>query len=508
MEDSDPDRLMSAGWRARAHHAKEKVKRVWKHPSPIPALQQSFFPRPLLSTQSTVASLAISGSQSTVMPISTFMTTSTSTSLFTIGTPSTLASETVVGDLGSLLDVWPLKAAYKTAADGARGIIEKKRSTTLSRTLADVQDRDIFLHLVTEVLRVLNDNPLLSGITLQGLAVILDLFPDDIDLGSLQGAFVDMLASLQDRLRAIRTVNNDLQMVPLLSALNALLDAVVRRGVSGLDREAIYNDLRALLAGLASHPNVMACFQALYAKQVLAIIGNDESLPMSVSRRGKLAFVLAGNVSSMATKFDLASTESAYQNFKEIFDFSIQDRWHQSLIYVDYLWQLEDFVLHSRFQSDICFQLGVVLRLEQIAVAQKDVAVRNSAIKFLTALRETPIPLVPEMAKNTLRRLERLERSTGDTKHDVAIPKPYQDDLRPVWDPAWLAAPKGILFKAVRDTDHRHATIDNIPAHLDTLKQTVEFHHSEIAQPSLEDVHSPLKIYYERGLASASNRTE
>ncbi|KAF9946150.1 hypothetical protein BGZ72_000635, partial [Mortierella alpina] len=519
MEESDPERLMPVGCYARAHNAKEKFKRVWKHQSPIPALQQSFFPRPALSTQSTqstVASLAMSDSQSTFMSVSTCTTTSTSTSPSTVGTPSTLASEHAVSDFGTVSDVRSLTAAYKTADDGARGIIEKKIYDIIKEfgqhqltfdtvhelvVLADVQDRDIFLHLVTEVLRVLKDKPLLSGITLQGLAVILDLFPDDIDLGSLQGAFVEMLASLQDRLRVIRTVNNDLQLVPLLSALNALLDAMVRRRAFGLDREAVYNDLRALLTGLASHPNVMVCFQALYAKQALAIIGNDESLPMSVFRRGKLSFVLAGNVSSMATKFDLASAESAYQNIKEIFDFSIQDRWYQGLIYVDYLvgqrswWQLEDFVLHSKFQSDVCFQLGVVLRLEQIAVGQMDVAVRDGAIKFLAALRENPIPLVPEMVQSTLRRLETLKSSTSGTKDDVATLKTNEGDLRPVWDPAWLAAPKGILFNAVQDRVRRDETMDTLPATLDTIRQAVV-----PPKPSLNDVHSALKTYYEQDL--------
>ncbi|KAF9928834.1 hypothetical protein BGZ67_006736, partial [Mortierella alpina] len=295
MEDSDHDRLMPVGWRARAHHAKAKVKRVWKHPSPIPALQQTVFPRPSLSTQSTVASLAISDSQSTFMSISTCMTTSTSTSPSTVDTPSILASETVVGDLGSVSDVRSLTAAYKTSDNGSREAIVKniysiikefgKHQLTFDTVqelviLADIHDRDIFLHLVTEILRVLKDKPLLSGITLQGLAVILDLFPDDIDLGSLHGAFVEMLASLQDRLHVTRTVNNDLQLVPLLSALNALLDAMVRRNVFGLDRQGVYNDVRTLLTSLTSHSNVMVCFQALYAKQALAIIGNDESLPM------------------------------------------------------------------------------------------------------------------------------------------------------------------------------------------------------------------------------------
>ncbi|KAF9556898.1 hypothetical protein EC968_007920 [Mortierella alpina] len=478
-EDGNSERTVPAGLRARAHNVKEKVKQAWKHASPIPPQQHSFFPRSSSPTESIVSSFAISDSQSSLTSQSTWMTTSTQS---TMGTLSTSSPENVLIDFGKLSDVRSLTAAYKSADDGARGIIEKtiydiikefgQHQLTFDTVhelviLADVQDRDIFLHLVAEFLRVLNDKPLLSGITLQGLAVILDLFPDDIDLGSLQGAFVEMLASLQDRLRVIRTVNNDLQLVPLLSALNALLDAMVRRGVLGLDREAVYNDLRALLTGLASHPNLMVCFQALYAKQALAVIGNDESLPMSVFRRGKLAFVLAGNVASMATKFDLASAELAYQNIKEIFDFSIHDRWYQGLIYVDYL----------------------------IAVVHIDVAVRDGAVKFLAALGENPIPLVPEMVQSTLRRLETLKSSMGGTKDDVATLKTYEGDLRPVWDPTWLATPKGILFKAVQNRDRHDATMDAIPVTLDTILQAVV-----VPAPSLKDVHSALKSYYEQDL--------
>ncbi|KAF9903588.1 hypothetical protein EC991_003541 [Linnemannia zychae] len=521
MEGNDPDRSISVRWRARAHNAKERVKRAWKHPSPVPALKQSCFPQPSLFTQSTVASLAISDSQATFMSASTCMNTSASISMSTMGTPLASESEIVVSDLGSASDVRFLKAAYNTADNGVREIIEQKIYDIIKEfgqhqmtfeivqelvVLADTHDRVLFLHIVTEILRVLKDKPLLSGIALQGLAVILDLFPDDVDMDSMQGAFVETLTSLQDRLRVIRTVNNDLQLVPLLSALNALLDAMVRRKVFGIDREAVYNDLKALLTGLTSHPNVMVCFQALYAKQALAIIGNDESLSMSVFRRGKLAFVLAGNISNMATKFDLASAESAYQNIKEIFDFSIQDRWYQGLIYIDYLvgqgswWQVEDFVTHSKFQSDVCFLLGVVLRLEQIAVVQTDIAVRDGAFKFLIALGDNPIPLVPEMVQSTLRRLETMRSSTCGTNDNVAALKPYEDDLRPVWDPAWLAAPKGILFKAVQDREHRDATIHNIPAQLDAIQQSIQSHHSKVARPSLEDVYSALKTYYEQDL--------
>ncbi|KAF9964876.1 hypothetical protein BGZ70_005791, partial [Mortierella alpina] len=482
MEGGDSDRFIPAGWRARAHHVKEKVTRPWKHPSSVPALQQSFFPRPSLPTQSTVASLAVCSFQSTLVSVSTCVTTSTSVTQSTAGTLWSLASGTVATELGEVSDVRSLKAAYEAVDGEARGVLEQK---------------------IYGVIKEFGQHPMTFDTVqeLVGLAVILDLFPADVDLGSMQGAFVEILASLQGRLRTIRTDNNELQLMPLLSALNALLDAMVRRKVFGLDREAVYNELRTLLTGLTSNQNVMVCFQALYAKQALAIIGNDESLPMSVFRRGKLAFVLVGNVTSMATKFELANAESAYQNIKEIFDFSIQDRWYQGLIYVDYLvgqrswWQLEDFVLRSKFQSDVCFQLGVILRLQQIAVVQTDIVVKEGAMKFLTALGDNPIPLVSEMVQSALRRLQRLPSSTGGMANPT-----YQGELRPTWDPAWLAVPKGILFKAVQDRDRRDATMDIIPGKLDAIHQTIQSQLSKVAQPSLDDVHSTLKTYYEQDL--------
>ncbi|KAF9920659.1 hypothetical protein BGZ67_001074, partial [Mortierella alpina] len=161
------------------------------------------------------------------MSVSTCMTASTSVSPSTVGTPSTSPSEPSVSAFDSVSDVRSLTAAYKSSDEGARGINEQqiydiikefgKRQVTFDTVqelvvLADIQDRDIFLHIVTEILRVLRDMPLLSDIALQGLAVILDLFPDDIDMGSMQGAFVEMLASLQKRLRGIRTFTNDLQL--------------------------------------------------------------------------------------------------------------------------------------------------------------------------------------------------------------------------------------------------------------------------------------------------------
>ncbi|KAF9946439.1 hypothetical protein BGZ70_003217, partial [Mortierella alpina] len=272
MESSAPERTIPVGWRARAHNTKERVKQVYRHPSPVPSLPQSFFPRPSLSTQSTVATLAISDSQSAFMSVSTCTTTSTSTNQATTATSVTLASGTIVGEVGSVTDVRSLMAVYQTADEGAREVIKTKFYDIIEGfaqgpktfdtvqelvVLAAFQDRDVFLHIITKILCVLKETPLLSGIALQGLAVILDTIPGGTDLTSLQGIFVEILTSLQHLLHAVRTVNNDLQLIPLLSAFNALLDAMVRRQVSGLDREAVYSDLRTRLTALTSNSNVM-----------------------------------------------------------------------------------------------------------------------------------------------------------------------------------------------------------------------------------------------------------
>ncbi|KAF9940343.1 hypothetical protein BGZ70_006344, partial [Mortierella alpina] len=173
------------------------------------------------------------------MSISTCTTSSTPTSQGT--TVTSLASGTVVTEVGLVTDVRSLMTAYKTADDGEREIIKTKMYDIIEvfgqgpKTFDTVQelvvlaafpDRDIFLHIIASIVCVLRETPLLSGVALQGLPVILDTIPGDIELGSMQGVFVNILTSLQHLLHATHTVNNDLQLIPLLSALNALLDAM------------------------------------------------------------------------------------------------------------------------------------------------------------------------------------------------------------------------------------------------------------------------------------------
>ncbi|KAI8594621.1 hypothetical protein EDD21DRAFT_409672 [Dissophora ornata] len=161
MENNDPRRYIPAGLHARFHHAKEKVKQVAKTPSQISTPHQYFFPRPSLSIQSN------NGSQSASVSVSTCMSTSTLTTQSTVGTPSALVSEAVVNGVGIVSHVHSMTAAYKISDDIAQEIVDNKVYDIINEfgkspitfdtvqelvVLANIPDRDIFLHITTKIL--------------------------------------------------------------------------------------------------------------------------------------------------------------------------------------------------------------------------------------------------------------------------------------------------------------------------------------------------------------------
>ncbi|KAI8596324.1 hypothetical protein EDD21DRAFT_8271 [Dissophora ornata] len=231
MENSDSHRHIAAGLHARLHRLNEKIKQIAKEPSQIATPQQYFFP---LSTQPTLASLANTDPQSASVSESTCMFTSTLTTQSTVGTPSVFAPEAVVSDIGIASHARSMAAAYKID-NKVYDIIKEFGGSPITFdtvqelvAMANIPDRDIFLHITTKILNVLRDMPLLGSIPLKGLAVILDSFPEKIDLGSLHGTFLEILKPLQARLSSIRTASNIGELLPLLIALNSLLDAMTQ----------------------------------------------------------------------------------------------------------------------------------------------------------------------------------------------------------------------------------------------------------------------------------------
>ncbi|KAF9113375.1 hypothetical protein BGX27_001703 [Mortierella sp. AM989] len=355
-----------------------------------------------------------------------------------------------------------IRNAKKTIEQFSKDSISLESVLELA-VLATIPDRDIFLNIINQMLTALKA-PLLPAIVLQGLAVMLNSCPEQVDLTERDGVFLDILKPLTDRLADIHSEKNKYQLQPMLYALSALFDTIVRRKVSKFDREKIHVPLNTLLDNLTSHKDATVCFLARYSKQALAFAGNNESLIRSIPRRLKQLLAMAGNIKDAVSSFDLSKLEPAYQNFKNICDFSIVNAWYEGLIYIDCVierqdWpRLEKFVLESKLKSDENFLQGVCLRLEQIAATQKDNGVVSGARNFLQDLKAKSRPNVQEAALHALQRLE----IDSSTNHESP------DKLPPVWDPLWHSNSCNALLEAALSLSPNPANVNEIKSELET----------------------------------------
>ncbi|KAF9398962.1 hypothetical protein BGX21_007011, partial [Mortierella sp. AD011] len=347
--------------------------------------------------------------------------------------------------------------------------------------IAKIPDRIVFLHVLTQMLKVLKEKPLVASIVVQGMAVAINSCPKEIYMDDMQGTYLEILKPLKENLINARKEKNEYQLNPLLTALTALLNAMVCKKVSGLDRENIFNPLAKLFDSLMSHDDTTVAFSALVAGQALAHIRNDESLAMSIFRRARLAVAMAGDISSVISSADISGLISAYDKFNEMCDFSVKHEWYLGLAYVDGIlerqgWSsFEAFVLHSKFNSNECFLQGICLRLEQIAATQQT-DISNDAIKFLQDLATSPAKTVQKSAQAALKRLGIVDKAgphPKDGTSDHLIPQCRRDDLPPVWDPIWLKT-ESKLLKAVQQRDQRNVIVDNIPTQNRVITQAIE----------------------------------
>ncbi|KAF9998271.1 hypothetical protein BGZ79_008034, partial [Entomortierella chlamydospora] len=354
-------------------------------------------------------------------------------------------------------------------------------------TLARIPDRDIFVQTIEKLLKITKESSLVPIIVLQGLAVAINSCPDGIDMREMQGIYLDILQPLKQRLETAQSDGNVGQLISLLHALTALINAMVCRNVHALDHEGTFNPLNSMFDGLKGHENPTVRFLALYAKQGLAYVGNDESLGMSIYRRGRLAIAVVVDIADGISNVDLEKFESAYNSIMEISGFTIPAKWYQGLIYVDCILGLQDwsrferFVLESKLKSDECFLQGICLRLEQVAVTRSVQEIRKGAIEFLHYLSKNPSKQVRQAVTAVLERLV----SSGCTKHNETNTKHHAKTIKCacatyqseyfgpplVWDPYWYTTSSNILLEAVqrrRQNNKNMASLIEIHAALES----------------------------------------
>ncbi|KAF9354224.1 hypothetical protein BGX26_007948, partial [Mortierella sp. AD094] len=362
--------------------------------------------------------------------------------------------------------------------------------------LATIPDREIFIGIANQMLKVLRDSPILSCGVLQGLAVILNSCPEQIDLSNEHGVFLDILKPITSRLSDIRQDKNGSQLIPILRAISALFDAMICRKVIGVDRNNIYVPLKSLLRSFTKHSDPTVSYLAQYANQGLEFIGDDEPVQMTIFRYGKLAFALAKDAKDIAINMDLSAFVSAYDNLTKLCDFPKKYVWYQGLMYLNCAmglkdWsQFETFVINSRLKSDEKFLQGVCLYLERIVATQVNEDVRSGATRFLYALKSKSSKQVQKVAQGALQRLG-IKTETGASTKGILklfatrfatciVPQVSQDDIPPMWDPLWYSNPSNVLLRIVQAKVQRDKNISALLNQVEILQLEVKAGHAEL----------------------------
>ncbi|KAF8959665.1 hypothetical protein BGZ46_001714, partial [Entomortierella lignicola] len=375
---------------------------------------------------------------------------------------------------------------------------------------------DSFLRITEKLLKAIKDSILLQTTALQGLAVVLNSCPEEIDMKGKEGFYSDILMLLQTRLDNARTTKNEGELIPLLYAIIALLNAMRYREVGKLDRDRISNPLKYSLGKLDSHKDTTVRFLTSYANQILLHVGNNESLEKNIIRHGLLAIRIAVDIASGIKNVDLGKFESAFQSIMKMNDFSIKDSWYKGLIlldstiYVQDWTKFEELVFESKFKSEHFLQ-GACLRLEQIAGTQPNQDVRDGAIKFLHYILEKSSDNDRHMARAALGRLgvchcashndSDIQQHTASVTCSCTASQNVQNGLPAIWDLSWHSESSATLLKRVQQERRSHMMIEDTATNFVEMRGDLsKLVDNTTSLCSLDEVRRALTVYYKDSL--------
>ncbi|KAF9437728.1 hypothetical protein BGZ76_011437, partial [Entomortierella beljakovae] len=393
-----------------------------------------------------------------------------------------------------------------------------KESIQELTVLAAIPDQRIFIAIISQLLKIEKSSPTFPELTIHGLAVIVASAPKEIDFKERQGLLDDILEHMHCRLIKIRTKNNSEELLPLLRALSALFKAMLCRGMKHLGRLEVYNPIKDRLTEIASDDNIdpEVSFMSLYASQSLAYIGNDESLAMSIFRRGRLAIGIVADIKSAVLEYDVGVFESVYGKILEMSDFTSKMEWYQGLLFIDCLLAKEDlpsfenFVIEGKLNSDEDFMQGVCLRLEQVAYLHSSQHIALGAQRLLQDLASNPSKKVQAMAQMVLGQLKTRERSiSSTTTSDTSTLRATSDNqqtspnvrLPPTWDKSWYSDTKSHLLKAAQDAIKRESNMLNIGSNISDVRTDISDVGNKLdkiipTSNSMKEVHEALMDHY------------
>ncbi|KAF9201491.1 hypothetical protein BGZ49_008266, partial [Haplosporangium sp. Z 27] len=413
----------------------------------------------------------------------------------------------LLGHIGEIIDRFDTSSA---TLDTVRELV----------ILGRIPDWDTFSRITEKLLKAIKDSTLLQTTALQGLAVILNSCPEEIDMNGKEGFYSDILGLLRLRLDNARVIHNESELIPLLHSITALLNAMWYKEVRALDRKKIFNPLKSSLARLESHKNATVSFLTLYAKQGLNYVGNDESLEKSIFRHGWLAIRIAVDIASGIKNVDRKKFESAFQKLMEMNDISIKASWYNGLVLLDSTMYLQDwtrfegFVLKSKIKSNECFLQGACLRLEQIASTHSSGDIRDGAIKLLHHILATSPKRVRQVALTALEQLGTshcakhgydANRNTLPIICSCIVPRTVQKDLPAIWGPSWHSTSSATLLTRAQQTRQMYNSVEDTVTMLQVGFSEIngnlnKFMKDEAQACSLGEVRSALDSYYGNSL--------
>ncbi|GJJ71728.1 hypothetical protein EMPS_04085 [Entomortierella parvispora] len=356
--------------------------------------------------------------------------------------------------------------------------------------------------------------------------------PDDHHSRDLFKTFIDtinqVLGSLDKQLRSTHSesIRNRYR---LLLAVSRVLDAMVDAHVGDVDIN-LHEPLTDLLQESESSKDPYLTYQAAYATQAVLNVSDDESIWRSGLKRGWLVLKGGAAFAQMPNLTDvkdyLEGLENLYEAGKggvrllkdvlgaiknrESPTFSAKEglkfrrAWYRAIrtaeayIQAGKLVEFKGLITTAPCRQQIMFQWGICQLLGQFAAdTQWDPDARKDAVAFLEALSSdsTIWKRQKEVGQVIFDALASLASNNEAAKSSLEKMRKQDPSLKPtagfqlsLWktpqaiDPAGTTTTKMTLLKAVQDKNVRHAKVDNLP-HL-------------IAQPSVDDIRSALKMYH------------
>lgn len=273
------------------------------------------------------------------------------------------------------------------------------------KELAISENEEIVRVLLEQFVQPIKEQVILNINLLNGLTEILRhanpalLKSDDLN---------QILKVIYEKLNIVHQPGSDVSIISLIVSVANLLAVMSDSNFVGLSREEqyepIYDSLSKLISPITMVEDIVGLFgdkvtsfhirhSALYARQALLRIPNDETKLQSVIRR---TIKIAQGLNSLNNAFQQKSPSEllgVFKLFKEAFKYQVrQKQWYDELRYAELLIECNHFTAFEEFiKHSVCYKqesmfYGIVKLLKKTIKQHSDSEVKCNSLKLLAQI--------------------------------------------------------------------------------------------------------------------------